>query len=146
MTSLAELFAASGAPPQLQALLLFARKLDDIEAKLALLRPQAGFDESWLPLNRRKDTTPKGSPVTWLEKCHACNGQGDVNRYMGELADGMDVAMAKLEEMEGKFAPPPPPEEPKLTRAEWEAQMVTSSGGLPAAEKRGPGRPRRDAA
>jgi hypothetical protein len=131
--ALAELFSASGAPAPMQAMHLFAKKLDAIEEKLAILRPKAGFDENWLPQVQRANSTPRFSPVTWVEKFNACGGQGDFNRYHGELAGGMDAAMAKLEEMEGKFAPPPPPEEPKFTRAEWEALMGAAgpSGDLP---------------
>lgn len=91
--------------------------LDEHEARLEKCRISLGFLDDWSPAYDRRQRSGVNAPVKWADKASSINGMGDLNRFVGELAAGMDVVAEKLAEIEGRL-----PAEPV---------------------KRGPGRPRK---
>lgn len=119
-------FTAVGIPGMLRACHTIANGLDEAEVRLERLRINAGFGEDWSPYFDRKSRSGASAAVRWAEKASGLNGLGDMQRFLGELASGLDTVLEKLGEIETLTA--------NDTRAPTDP------------EKRKPGRPRKDAA
>lgn len=119
-------FTAVGIPGMLRACHTIANGLDEAEVRLDRLRINAGFNEDWSPYYDRKSRSGVSEAVRWSEKAGGLNGVGDMQRFLGELASGLDTVLSKLGELE--------------------ALTATDAKASTEPEKRKPGRPRKDAA
>ena len=109
-------------PPVVRALAL---ALDEQEGRLEKIRIALGFTDEWSPVYERRQRSGASAPIRWADKAGGINGMGDMNRFVGEMAAGMDVIEAKLSEVA--------------------ARLVEKAAPIAEPEKRGPGRPRKTA-
>lgn len=107
-------------PPVVRAL---AVALDEQEGRLEKIRIALGFTDEWSPVYERRQRSGVSAAVKWAEKASCINGMGDMNRFVGEMAAGMDVIESKLGEVAER--------------------MPEKAAPIAEPERRGPGRPRR---
>jgi len=75
-----------------------AAALDQAEMRLERIRVALGFKTDWSPAYDRKQRGGVSQPTSWGDKAASMNGMGDLQRFIGELAGGVDVLEGKIAE------------------------------------------------